>query len=67
MKFASWRIARVCAWAKAICSAVLAAIREAKEKPRVLLQGSAVGYYGSAPGEILTEVRVPATAGWRSG
>jgi uncharacterized protein (TIGR01777 family) len=35
--------------------AVAAAIRGAKEKPRVLLQGSAVGYYGPRGPERVTE------------
>lgn len=35
--------------------AVLQAIREAKEKPRALLQGSAVGYYGPRGDEELRE------------
>lgn len=39
--------------------AVLAAIRQAAEKPRVLLQGSAVGYYGPSGGEVLTESHPP--------
>ena len=39
--------------------AVLAAIREAKEKPRVLLQGSAVGYYGPCGDEVVTEDHPP--------
>ena len=36
-------------------SAVLAAIRQAKAPPRVLLQGSAVGYYGDGGDAVLTE------------
>jgi uncharacterized protein len=39
--------------------AVLAAIRQAAEKPRVLLQGSAVGYYGRSGDEIATESHPP--------
>ena len=39
--------------------AVLAAIQEAKEKPRVLLQGSAVGYYGPCGDEIVDESHPP--------
>ncbi|HKI05919.1 MAG TPA: TIGR01777 family oxidoreductase [Thermoanaerobaculia bacterium] len=35
--------------------AVIAAIRQAAEKPRVLLQGSAVGYYGPRGDEVVTE------------
>jgi len=35
--------------------AVLAAIRQAKTPPRVLLQGSAVGYYGDGGDAVLTE------------
>jgi uncharacterized protein (TIGR01777 family) len=35
--------------------AVLEAIRRAAEKPRVLLQGSAVGYYGPCGDEVVTE------------
>ena len=33
--------------------AVMAAIRQAKSKPRVLLQGSAVGYYGACGDEVV--------------
>lgn len=40
-------------------NAVLAAIQEAKEKPRVLLQGSAVGYYGPCGDEIVDESHPP--------
>lgn len=40
-------------------AAVLAAIREAREKPRVLLQGSAVGYYGGLGDEIVREDAPP--------
>jgi hypothetical protein len=36
-------------------AAVLAAIRQAPEKPRVLLQGSAVGFYGPGGDEVFTE------------
>lgn len=39
--------------------AVLAAIRQASEKPRVLLQGSAVGYYGPHGNEAVTESSPP--------
>jgi uncharacterized protein (TIGR01777 family) len=39
--------------------AVMAAIRQAKEKPRVLLQGSAVGYYGPCGAEAVTELTPP--------
>jgi uncharacterized protein (TIGR01777 family) len=39
--------------------AVLAAIRQASEKPRVLLQGSAVGYYGPRGDEVVTESSPP--------
>jgi len=39
--------------------AVLAAIRQAAEKPRVLLQGSAVGYYGPCGDEVVTESHPP--------
>lgn len=39
--------------------AVLAAIRQASEKPRVLLQGSAVGYYGPCGDEVVTESHPP--------
>jgi uncharacterized protein len=35
--------------------AVLAAIRQAKEKPKTLLQGSAVGIYGPCGDEVATE------------
>jgi uncharacterized protein len=35
--------------------AVLEAIRQASTKPRVLLQGSAVGYYGPCGDEVVTE------------
>lgn len=35
--------------------ALLAAIRQAKTPPRVLLQGSAVGYYGDGGDAVLTE------------
>ena len=40
-------------------AAVMAAIRKAKEKPRVLLQGSAVGYYGPCGDEVVTESHPP--------
>jgi uncharacterized protein (TIGR01777 family) len=39
--------------------AVLAAIRQAAEKPRVLLQGSAVGIYGPCGDEVVTESHPP--------
>jgi len=39
--------------------AVLAAIRQAKSRPRALLQGSAVGYYGACGDEIVTEEHAP--------
>ncbi|HEX6904170.1 MAG TPA: TIGR01777 family oxidoreductase [Thermoanaerobaculia bacterium] len=39
--------------------AVLAAVREAKEKPRALLQGSAVGYYGPRGDEVVDESAAP--------
>lgn len=39
--------------------AVLAAIRQAVQKPRVLLQGSAVGYYGRSGDELVTESHPP--------
>jgi len=39
--------------------AVLAAIRQATEKPRVLLQGSAVGIYGRCGDEVVTESHPP--------
>ena len=41
--------------------AVLAAIRQAKERPRVLLQGSAVGFYGPCGDEVVTEAHPPGT------
>ncbi len=40
-------------------TAVAAAIRQAKVKPRVLLQGSAVGYYGPCGDELVTEEHKP--------
>lgn len=39
--------------------AVLAAVRQAAGKPRVLLQGSAVGYYGRRGDEVVTEPQPP--------
>ena len=39
--------------------AVLDAIRQAVRKPRVLVQGSAVGYYGARGDEIVTEESAP--------
>jgi len=39
--------------------AVLEAIRQAKEKPKALLQGSAVGYYGPCGDEVVTEGHAP--------
>lgn len=39
--------------------AVLEAIRQAPTKPRVLLQGSAVGYYGPRGDEVVTEHHPP--------
>jgi uncharacterized protein len=39
--------------------AVLAAIRQAAEKPRVMLQASAVGYYGPCGDEVVTESHPP--------
>jgi uncharacterized protein len=39
--------------------AVLAAIRQAAGKPRVLLQGSAVGYYGRSGDAVATEAHPP--------
>jgi len=41
--------------------AVLEAIRQAKEKPRTLLQGSAVGFYGPSGDEVVTEGHAPGT------
>jgi hypothetical protein len=41
--------------------AVLAAIRQAKEKPKTLLQGSAVGIYGPCGDEVVTEAHPPGT------
>ncbi|HEX3556367.1 MAG TPA: TIGR01777 family oxidoreductase [Thermoanaerobaculia bacterium] len=42
-------------------AAVLAAIRQAKERPRALLQGSAVGFYGPCVDEVVTEAHPPGT------
>lgn len=39
--------------------AVMAALRQAKEKPKTLLQGSAVGYYGPCGDEVVTEGHAP--------
>ena len=39
--------------------AVLEAIRQAKEKPKALLQGSAVGYYGPCGDEVVAEGHAP--------
>lgn len=39
--------------------AVLEAIRQAKEKPKTLLQGSAVGFYGPHGDEVITEGHPP--------
>jgi uncharacterized protein len=39
--------------------AVLAAIRQAKSRPKLLLQGSAVGYYGDGGDQVLTESSPP--------
>jgi uncharacterized protein len=39
--------------------AVLAAVRQAKAKPRALLQGSAVGYYGDAGDAVVSELHPP--------
>ncbi|HEX4966117.1 MAG TPA: TIGR01777 family oxidoreductase [Thermoanaerobaculia bacterium] len=41
--------------------AVMAAIRQAKEKPKALLQGSAVGIYGPLGDEVATEAHPPGT------
>jgi uncharacterized protein (TIGR01777 family) len=41
--------------------AVMAAIRQAKEKPKMLLQGSAVGFYGPCGDEVVTEGHPPGT------
>ena len=42
-------------------AAVAAAIRQAKVKPRVLLQGSAVGFYGPCGDEVVSEEQGPGT------
>jgi uncharacterized protein (TIGR01777 family) len=39
--------------------AVLEAVRQAKSRPRALLQGSAVGYYGACGDEVVTESHPP--------
>lgn len=39
--------------------AVLAAVRQAKSRPRALLQGSAVGYYGACGDEVVDESHPP--------
>jgi uncharacterized protein (TIGR01777 family) len=39
--------------------AVLAAIQQAKSRPKLLLQGSAVGYYGDGGDQVLTESSPP--------
>jgi hypothetical protein len=39
--------------------AVLEAVRRAKAKPQALLQGSAVGYYGDAGDEVVSELHPP--------
>jgi uncharacterized protein (TIGR01777 family) len=41
--------------------AVLEAIRQAKTKPKTLLQGSAVGFYGPCGNEVVTEGHAPGT------
>jgi uncharacterized protein (TIGR01777 family) len=39
--------------------AVLEAVRQAKSRPKLLLQGSAVGYYGDGGDQVLTESSPP--------
>jgi hypothetical protein len=44
-------------------AALLEAVRQAKQKPRVFIQGSAVGYYGD-PGEAEVDETFPSGAGF---